>query len=105
MVKDQYNVISSSVEMKDTASDHVKLRYFSKCLGGGSPIETNKCSGLKVEQKVEFTVEVQATSCPENPSEWKQKFSIYPVSTFKSSMSKIFKYSLSIWILFFRSRG
>ena len=93
MVKDQYNVISSSVEMKDTASDHVKLRYFSKCLGGGSLIETNKCNGLKVGKKVEFAVEVKLTSCPKNPSEWKQKFFIQPVSTcFKFIISKNFNY-------------
>ena len=91
LVKNQYNAISSSIEMKDTASDNVKLRYFSKCLGG-SPVETNKCDNLKVGKKVEFTVEVKVTSCPKNPSEWKQKFSIYPVSIWKSNMSKNFIY-------------
>ena len=88
LVQNQYNSISSSVEMTDTASDYVKLRYFSQCLDGGSLIETNKCNSLKIGKKVEFTVEVKLTSCPKTPSEWKRKFLIQPVSTCKSNISK-----------------
>lgn len=80
LIREQYNAISSSVEMKDTASNAVKLKYFSSCLGGGPLVETNSCDGLKVGNKVEFTVEVEVTACPKDASEWKQKFLIYPVS-------------------------
>ncbi|XP_006623005.1 integrin beta-PS [Apis dorsata] len=79
LIREQYDAISSSVEMKDTASSAVKVKYFSKCLGTGPLIETSKCDGLKVGTKVEFTAEIEVTSCPENRSEWKQKFDIYPV--------------------------
>ncbi|KOC60198.1 Integrin beta-PS [Habropoda laboriosa] len=79
LIREQYDAISSSVEMKDTASSAVKVKYFSKCLGTGPLIETSKCDGLKVGTKVEFTAEIEVTSCPENRSEWNQKFDIYPV--------------------------
>ncbi|XP_012282811.1 integrin beta-PS [Orussus abietinus] len=79
LIREQYDAISSSVEMKDTASSAVKVRYFSSCLGGGAPIETSKCDGLKVGTKVEFIAEIEVTSCPANKSEWKQRFDIYPV--------------------------
>ncbi|XP_001606384.1 integrin beta-PS [Nasonia vitripennis] len=79
LVREQYNAISSSLEMKDTASNYIDLKYYSNCLNGGSLIETNKCDGLKVGDKVEFTVEVEVKACPENRADWKQKFMIYPV--------------------------
>ncbi|XP_014230256.1 integrin beta-PS [Trichogramma pretiosum] len=78
LVREQYNAISSSIEMKDTASSNVNLKYYSSCLGGPM-VETNKCDGMKVGNKVEFTVEVEVPACPENRSEWNQKFLIYPV--------------------------
>jgi len=34
--------------MKDTASSSVKVTYYSNCLGGGPPKQTNKCTDLKV---------------------------------------------------------
>lgn len=79
LVREQYNTLSSSVEMKDTANNYVNLRYHSSCLGGGPLTETNKCEGLKVGDEVEFTIEVEVPACPQNRSEWNQKFVIYPV--------------------------
>lgn len=79
LIREQYDAISSSVEMKDTASSAIKVKYFSSCLGGPA-VETSKCDGLKVGTKVEFIAEIEVTSCPANRSEWKQKFDIYPVN-------------------------
>lgn len=79
LIREQYDKISSSVEMKDTASSAIKVRYLSSCLNDGPPIETSKCDGLKVGTKVEFIAEIEVTSCPDNRTEWKQKFDIYPV--------------------------
>ncbi|KAK0178527.1 hypothetical protein PV327_007409 [Microctonus hyperodae] len=79
LIREQYDKISSSVEMKDTASSAIKIRYLSSCLNEGPPVETSKCDGLKVGTKVEFIAEIEVTSCPDNRSEWKQKFDIYPV--------------------------
>lgn len=80
LIRDQYNRISSSVEIKDTASNAVKIRYFTTGLGNGQKKETNKCDGLKVGTKIDFIAQVEVTSCPANKSEWKQTFQIYPVS-------------------------
>ena len=79
LVREQYNAISSSVEMKDTASSYVNVKYYSNCLGGGQMVETNKCDGLRVGNKIEFTTEIVVSACPKNRSEWNQKFLIYPV--------------------------
>ena len=80
LIREQYDAISSSVEIKDTSSSAINVRYFTKGLGGGAEMETNKCDGLKVGTKVDFFAEIEVTACPANKSEWKQTFNIYPVS-------------------------
>ena len=79
LIREQYDKISSSVDMKDTASSAIKVRYYSSCIDGKSEKETSKCDGLKVGTKVVFHAEVEISSCPANKSEWKQSFDIYPV--------------------------
>ncbi|XP_046678492.1 LOW QUALITY PROTEIN: integrin beta-PS-like [Homalodisca vitripennis] len=80
LVQEQYNKIKSSVEMKDTASNAVKVTYYSKCLDeNGSLKQTNKCDGLQVGTVVTFQVEVEVMSCPKDPKEWNHVFQIYPV--------------------------
>uniref|UniRef100_A0A8D8UPU8 Integrin beta n=1 Tax=Cacopsylla melanoneura TaxID=428564 RepID=A0A8D8UPU8_9HEMI len=80
LVKDQYNKISSSIEMKDTASSAVKVTYWSKCLNPNGPSkQTHKCDGLKVGTVVQFEVDIEVTACPANRNEWNQTFLIYPV--------------------------
>ncbi|XP_030378014.1 integrin beta-PS isoform X2 [Scaptodrosophila lebanonensis] len=79
LVLQEYRKISSSVEMKDNATDEVKITYFSSCLTGGAEIKTSKCGGLKVGDKVSFTAQIQVTKCPLNPRDWKQVIQIYPV--------------------------
>lgn len=55
LVKDQYKQISSTVEMKDNATSHVRIKYYSKCLvEDGKEIETNKCGNIKVN--LEFSI-------------------------------------------------
>lgn len=71
--------ISSSVEMKDNSTNHVKVTYYSSCLGSGPPIATSKCDGLRVGDVVSFSAEIVVTQCPPNPRDWIQTFQIYPV--------------------------
>jgi protocadherin alpha len=47
--------ITSSIEMKDNATGSVKVTYFSSCVGDGPVRQTNKCSGLRVGSRVQFT--------------------------------------------------
>lgn len=79
LVRDEYNKISSSVEMKDNATSAVKVTYYSSCLTPGPLKQTNKCDGLKVGTKVQFTAEIEVASCPKNRKDWLQIFQIYPV--------------------------
>lgn len=49
LVKEQYQQISSTVEMKDNATSTVKIKYYSKCLNeAGEEKQTNKCGSIKV---------------------------------------------------------
>lgn len=97
LIREQYDKISSSVEMKDTASNSIKVRYLSSCLGNLPPVERSKCDGLKVGTKVEFIAEIEVTSCPKNRSEWKQSFDIYPVRG--HSMKNQYTFSLQLQLM------
>ncbi|GBP10848.1 Integrin beta-PS [Eumeta japonica] len=80
LVKDQYDKISSTVEMNSNASKAVDIKYKSACLGTeGDLMVTNKCDGLKVGDVVHFTAEITLKECPKDPNEWKQTFKIHPV--------------------------
>jgi len=80
LVREQYDKITSSVEMKDNATtDAVRVTYYSACKGSGPAVQTNKCDGLKVGDVVKFEAEVEVTNCPSDPKKWKQIFKIYPV--------------------------
>ncbi|XP_035436048.2 integrin beta-PS [Spodoptera frugiperda] len=79
LVREQYNKITSTVEMKDSSSDAVQIVYYSSCLSGKELTQTNKCDGLKVGDVVEFTAEITLKECPKDRSKWKQTFEISPV--------------------------
>ena len=79
LVKAQYQAITSSIEMKDNATGSVKITYFSSCVGDGPIRQTNKCSGLRVGSRVQFTAKIEVVKCPKDPREWSQIIEIYPV--------------------------
>ena len=51
--------ITSFVEMKDNSTEFVRVRYYSSCLSGGPPEETNRCDGLRIGQQVNFTAKIE----------------------------------------------
>lgn len=65
--------------MKSNASSSIKITYYSSCLNGGKPIETNRCDNLRVGNVVTFTANIVVTSCPANRDDWRQVVQIYPV--------------------------
>lgn len=79
LVREQYNKITSAVEMKDSSTDAVQVVYYSSCLGGKDLVKTNRCDGLKVGDMVEFTAEITVKECPKDRNKWKQTFDISPV--------------------------
>ncbi|XP_063618741.1 integrin beta-PS-like [Cydia splendana] len=78
LVREQYNKITSAVEITDTSSDATQIDYYSSCLDKTNVIKTNKCDGLRVGDVVEFTAEITLKQCPRDPSKWKQTFVIHP---------------------------
>ncbi|KAL1374960.1 hypothetical protein pipiens_017789 [Culex pipiens pipiens] len=79
LVYEQYNKISSSIEMKD---NHIEglldIKYFSACKDNVRK-QRNKCDELKQNQMVQFEVEITLLRCPANPQEWSQVLKISPV--------------------------
>jgi len=88
--------------MKDNATGSVRISYYSSCVGDGPIRQTNKCSGLRVGSRVQFTgkgivktqldpmfrrqqkriwflAKIEVVKCPKDPREWHQVFEIYPV--------------------------
>lgn len=50
LIKEQYQQISSTVEMKHNASSAVSLKFHSRCLNSsGALVNTNKCENIKVK--------------------------------------------------------
>ena len=78
LVQAQYETIASTIEMRDNSTGHVRVTYFSSCAGVGPLRQTNKCSGLKVGARVGFTAKIEVVDCPEDPTDWRQTFHIYP---------------------------
>ncbi|XP_058126874.1 integrin beta-PS isoform X1 [Anopheles ziemanni] len=81
LVRDQYDKISSSVEMKDNRTDNViDVKYYSRCRNTSSQLQqTNRCEGLKVGDVVTFEAHITLLQCPSDPRDWHQVLQIYPV--------------------------
>ncbi|XP_018335576.1 integrin beta-PS isoform X1 [Agrilus planipennis] len=80
LVKEQYQQISSSVELKDNATSNIKINYYSKCLNSTGPDKkTNKCENIKVGDIVNFRLDIELTECPKDPREWYQTLQVYPI--------------------------
>jgi integrin beta 1 len=80
LITEQYQAISSTVEMKHNASSAVNVRFFSKCLdSNGAEIETSKCGNIKVGSLVQFRVQLEVVECPPKRKDTKQLIQIYPV--------------------------
>lgn len=78
LVREQYEKITSGVEMKDDASSDIKVTYFSSCLDGKKE-KRNTCKGLKVGTTVTFEAHIEVSACPKDPKLWNQTFHIAPV--------------------------
>lgn len=80
LIKEQYEQISSSVEMKHNASSAVNIKFFTNCLNAtGDKVNTNKCGNIKVGDIINFRVDLEVLKCPKDPAERFQTIQIYPV--------------------------
>lgn len=78
LIEDEYKKITSTIELKDNASDPVRITYSSSCLGGKNEL-TNVCKGLRVGDTVSFDLTITVDSCPSNSERWNQTIRVYPV--------------------------
>lgn len=51
LVQEQYEAITSSIEMKDNATGAVRVTYYSDCNEGGQPKQRSICNNVKVGSK------------------------------------------------------
>ncbi|XP_076250227.1 position-specific antigen beta subunit myospheroid isoform X1 [Rhynchophorus ferrugineus] len=80
LIKNQYEQISSSVEMKHNASSAVSIRFFTKCLNAtGASVNTNKCGNIKVGDMINFKIDLEVLKCPKLKKDRTQTIQIYPV--------------------------
>lgn len=80
LIKNQYEKISSSVQMRHNASSDVSLKFFTKCLNAnGEVLNTNKCSGIKTGDIINFKIEIEVLKCPKEQKDRFQTIEIYPV--------------------------
>ncbi|XP_065216789.1 integrin beta-PS-like [Planococcus citri] len=67
LVKNEYDKITSKVELQaEGLGSDFRIRYFTKCKNYPDLIETNKCEGFKVDDTIEFDVELELLRCPYN---------------------------------------
>ncbi|XP_023310938.1 integrin beta-PS-like isoform X2 [Anoplophora glabripennis] len=80
LIKEQYQQISSTVEMKHNASSAVSLKFHSRCLDStGALVNTNKCANIKVGDLILFEIDIEVLKCPKNRADHFQTIRIYPV--------------------------
>ncbi|XP_018572183.1 integrin beta-PS isoform X2 [Anoplophora glabripennis] len=80
LIKEQYQQITSTVEMKHNASSAVSLKFHSRCLNTtGALVNTNKCENIKVGDLVHFKIVIEVLKCPKNRADHFQTIRIYPV--------------------------
>uniref|UniRef100_A0A0K8VZT0 Integrin beta n=1 Tax=Bactrocera latifrons TaxID=174628 RepID=A0A0K8VZT0_BACLA len=79
LIREQYQQISSSIQMRDNATSDVKITYYSACRSAGPEVLTSKCDGLHVGDEITFSINIRLTSCPKDPHDWRQIIQIYPV--------------------------
>ena len=72
--------ITSSVELRHTASHSVGVKFFSECgtAAEGDRLETSLCRGLRPGTPVRFQVQLQVITCPVG-RDLNESFDIYPV--------------------------
>ncbi|XP_074658572.1 integrin beta pat-3-like [Tubulanus polymorphus] len=78
LVQDNYNKISSKVQLSTEGAEDIEVKFYSRCFGSELK-ETDECAGLKVGTNVTFEVSVNVKKCPEDPRKRQRMFSIYPV--------------------------
>ncbi|XP_038076303.1 integrin beta-1-B-like [Patiria miniata] len=76
LVKENYNKITSKVEVVDNAPENITVAYTAHCLRGQVLPGSRECSGLKLGDTVNFTLSVTATSCSEQRI---QTFTVRPI--------------------------
>lgn len=96
LVKDQYQKITSQIEMtyeiknknepdngQKTKEDetYIKVSFQSKCLDQSSAkaTERNKCGDIKVGDQVQFDAIIELKKCPKDPKDWQRIITISPV--------------------------
>ncbi|WAQ94038.1 ITBX-like protein [Mya arenaria] len=84
VIKNNYQRITSKVEMNTQFAENITVKFKSSCKSGGEMQETKVCEGLSIGDSVTFEVSVMVTDCPTEPSKRSRTFSIYPIGLSES---------------------
>lgn len=80
LIREEYEAISSSIEISDTARDSeiIEISYNSAC-SNGENMKDNVCKDVKPEDTITINATIKLLRCPENSADWNQKIDIQPV--------------------------
>ncbi|XP_021366395.1 integrin beta-PS-like isoform X1 [Mizuhopecten yessoensis] len=80
LVQQNYDKITSKLELTTENAEGLDVKFFTKCTGNET-METNICQNLVIgdESTVTFDVIIEATSCPADETKFSKTFSIKPV--------------------------
>ncbi|XP_071803811.1 integrin beta-1-B-like [Asterias amurensis] len=76
LIKENYEKITSKVQIVDNAPQNITVEYVAHCLGGEVTPGSKVCQDLKLGDTVNFTLSITAKTCPEQRI---QTFTVRPV--------------------------
>lgn len=79
VIKNNYQRITSKVQMNTQYAENITVKFRSSCKSGGELKETKVCHNLSIGDSVTFEVSVSVTGCPDQEKGRTKQFSIYPV--------------------------
>lgn len=80
LIKNEYQKLTSSIELTDNRTEFIQIDYYSSCLKKNSePKKTNVCFGLQVDTQVEFDINFKVAFCPKDQSKHNQTIRLNPL--------------------------
>ncbi|XP_039281783.1 integrin beta-PS isoform X2 [Nilaparvata lugens] len=78
LIETEYKKIISHVDLNDTSSDLIDVKYQASCSEGAQFVDLQRCENLKIGNEVKFKVTFKLKECPANESVRRETFEIKP---------------------------
>ncbi|RZF31975.1 hypothetical protein LSTR_LSTR011640 [Laodelphax striatellus] len=78
LIESEYRKIISHVELNDTSSDYIDVKYRASCSPAAPFMDLQRCEGLKIGSEVNFEVTFKLKECPADVNSRWETFEIRP---------------------------